>query len=73
MDSEAEMTLDISKCSPGPWRVREHGSDFFIESPRQEGKPYGIDVLGDEDYSTKRADADFIVAAFNEAWTARQK
>lgn len=59
--------------TPVPWRVREHpqsAEEFFISAPRPKGHPYEnvtkeIEVMSDERYPTKRADADFIVLAVN--------
>ena len=47
----------------GEWRLREMGDDCFVERPKLSGQPYGVEILGDEDYPTKRADAEFIVLA----------
>lgn len=47
----------------GEWRLREMGDDCFVERPKLPGQPYGVEILGDEDYPTKRADAEFIVLA----------
>ena len=62
-----EALADVeSKSTQGEWIVREHPQNldyFFVERPRQGKEPYGVDVLGDEDYPTKRSDAEFVVAA----------
>lgn len=52
-----------SKTTQGEWVVREMGNDFFVERPRQHGEAYGIEVMSDDAYATKRADAVFIVTA----------
>lgn len=54
--------------TPGPWRVRElhpgsGDAHFFVEGLRPEGQAYAVEILGDEDYPTKRADAQLISAA----------
>lgn len=56
---------DTKGCSPGPWFIREKGDDLFVSSQRPDGKPYANEILGDENYPEKRADAEFIVRAFN--------
>jgi len=61
------------KHTPGPWRVRQHPDDveeFHISALTPEGHPYfgrttETEIMSDEDYPTKRADADFIVQAVN--------
>lgn len=69
-----DMLEAEDRSTQGEWRVRElPGSDqFFVERPRQPGEAYGVDVLGDDDYPTKRGDADFIVAAKKLAMALRQ-
>lgn len=47
----------------GEWRLRAMGDDCFVERPKLPGQPYGVEILGDEDYPTKQADAEFIVLA----------
>jgi len=54
-----------AKATQGEFRIRELGRDFFVERAKLPGEPYGVDVLGDDDYPTKRADAEFIVALVN--------
>jgi len=58
-----------STTSPGEWTIRdspyEHSDDWFVEAPKQEGDAYGIQVLSDEEYATKREDAEFIIKAKN--------
>ena len=47
----------------GEWIVRSLGEDCFVERPRTGREAYGIEVMGDGGYPTKRGDAEFIVAA----------
>ena len=57
-------------ATKGNWRVRQHPQieeEFFVEAPRQEGRPYGTEILGDENYPTKRGDAAYIVALHESA------
>jgi hypothetical protein len=54
--------------TPNEWRVREFpggNGDFFVEAPQpdDETRNYNVEILSDEVYSTKKADAEFIVAA----------
>lgn len=61
------------KHTPTPWHVRvlpAHDDMFFIEAPMPNDHPYFgacpyIEIMSDEDYPTKRADADLIVRAVN--------
>jgi hypothetical protein len=47
-----------------PWHIRGRDEeDFFVERPKVPGEAYGIQVLGDDFYATKRGDAEFIVLA----------
>ena len=61
--SEIEALWD--QATPGDWIVRVHleKDDFFVEAPAAKGEAYGTEILGDEDYPTKRADAEAIVKA----------
>lgn len=38
------------KATPGLWRVRKGHGLCFVEAPKQNGMPYGLDVCG-EDYT----------------------
>lgn len=59
--------------TPEPWRVREHPDDpneFHVSAPVPAGHPYEgrtkeMEVMSDELYPTKRADAERIVACVN--------
>ena len=57
------------KHTPGPWRVRtlipnESLSGFFVEAQKTDPKSaYNIEIMGDEDYLSKWADAHLIAAA----------
>jgi hypothetical protein len=58
-----QQLIEAEKSSTqGEWRIREHGSDFFVERPKIVGEAYGVEILG-EDYETRRQDAQFIVLA----------
>lgn len=61
----SEIKALWDKATPGDWTVRVHPKkdDFFVEAPAVEGEAYGTEILGDEDYPTKRADAEAIVKA----------
>ena len=61
----SEIAALWDKATPGDWIVRTHPEkdDFFVEAPAAMGEPYGTEILGDEDYPTKRADAEAIVKA----------
>ena len=61
----SEIRALWDKTTPGDWIVRTHPQkdDFFVEAPAANGEAYGTEILGDEDYSTKRADAEAIVKA----------
>ena len=64
-----EIKRRWEKTTKGDWRLRRtlniNDNDCFVEA-RQVGKPYGREILSDETYSTKEADADFIVHARND-------
>jgi hypothetical protein len=54
-------------ASEGPWRVRELGLDFFVETPGEPDMPYRLDVCGDDytghgDDEQRRANFDYIAA-----------
>jgi hypothetical protein len=61
----------MTKHTPGPWRVRflpPNDESFFVQANTYPGHPYhgvtsGMDVIGDEDYPTKLADAHLVSAA----------
>lgn len=63
-----------SQHTPLPWRVREHPEnpdEFHISGKTPKFHPYfGVtdecEIMSDEDYPRKRADAEFIVKAVNE-------
>lgn len=56
----------LADASPGKWRIRELRIDFFVEADKLEKTDgFNIEVLGDEEYPTKRADAELIVALQN--------
>ena len=61
----SEIAALWDKATPGDWVVRAHPvkDDFFVEAPAPEGAAYGTEILGDEEYPTKRADAEAIVKA----------
>ena len=67
--------MDTTKPTPGEWFIRElfPGTEtmFYIAAPTYEGHPYhgaasSMEIMSDEDYPTKRADAEFIVEAVRE-------
>jgi hypothetical protein len=68
-----ELRALLASATPRPWRVREHPADpdeFHVSAPTPEGNPYyGVtaesEIMSDEEYPTKRADAELIVAAVN--------
>jgi len=68
-----EAIRSQKKRTPGEWRIREfpgREDQFFITAEPYVGHPYfgvttTIEVMSDEDYPTKRADAEFIVHAVN--------
>lgn len=62
MRSIEEIRKLLGAITPGQWRHRKLPIDpaGFVEAP---GKPYGVEILGDERYPTKEADAEFIAAA----------
>ena len=52
----------------GPWEVREVMGQVFVSAEPYEGHPYfgrtkTIEIMSDEDYPTKEADAHLIAAA----------
>lgn len=63
----------VKTRTPGDWRIIEfpgREDRFFIAAKPYEGHPYfertmTIEIMSDEDYPTKRADAEFIVRAVN--------
>lgn len=61
-----QLVAQEGLTTQGAWHVREMRDNpdaFFVERPRQAGEAYGVDILGDDSYPTKRADADFVVLA----------
>lgn len=54
-----------AKATAAPWvkRIHPNGDDRFVEHPREPGQPYGVEILGDDDYATKDADCDFVSGA----------
>lgn len=46
--------MGLDKCTPGKWHVRFLGgendgeNDFFVESRKQEGQAYGIEIMMDD-------------------------
>lgn len=59
----ARFAAAEKRTTQGNWRIRSQGRDFFIERPKMPGEAYGIEILMQEEYDTKRADAEFIVLA----------
>lgn len=59
----ASLVSAESETTQGEWRVRHCEEDLFVERPKQAGEAYGVEILGDENYDTKKGDAAFIVAA----------
>lgn len=65
-------------ATPGDLRLRQHPEKedmFFAEADTYEGHPYhgvssGFGILEDEDYPTKRADCELLVALWN--WLRRE-
>lgn len=64
----------MSEHTPTPWYIQEHPAiedEFYLAGQRTEDHPYfnvtslGPDILSDEDYPRKRADAERIVACVN--------
>lgn len=61
------------KATPGKLQIRTHPDIFglgFVEGKPYEGHPYhnvasGFEIGGDEDYPTKQADMELIVALWN--------
>ncbi len=57
--------------TPGPWKLREHPTDpdqFYVSGPMTDDHPYlqsanDVEILSDEGYPRKRADARLISAA----------
>ena len=66
-DLIARVDALAEKATKGELRIREMGRDFFVERPKQLGEAYGVEILGDDSYPTKRGDAELIVALVN-AW-----
>ena len=71
----AELRGLMAKATPGERRVRVHPTDpneFHVSAPCPKGHPYHgrtteMEVLSEEDYPTKRADAEAHVALHNAA------
>ena len=62
------MSQDTMKHTPGPWEVKEIQGQIFVAGKPYEGHPYfnrttTVEIMSDEDYPTKEADAHFIAAA----------
>ena len=64
-----------AKATPGEVKIRvhpEHEDIFFVEARTYPGHPYhgvtngGFGLLEDEDYPTKRADAEYVMKAWND-------
>jgi len=63
----------MSKATPRPWRVREHpanADEFHVSAKCPPDDPYygrceETEIMSDEDYPRKRADAELIVSAVN--------
>ena len=60
-----EIVALSEKATRGEWRIREMGHDFFVERPKKKGEAYGVEILSDDTYATKRGDGELIVAAVN--------
>src|SRR5271168_2751914 len=75
MTSGQEKQTQTKAHTPLPWRVREHPENpeqFHVSAQTPEGHPYfGVtkecEIMSDEDYPTKRGDAELIVRACNAA------
>lgn len=64
LDQVMELKELEKKTTQGEWIIRElsdTSTEFFIERPAVGDEAFGVDVMGDEDYPTKRADAEFII------------
>ena len=66
------QVMDSTEHTPAPWRVIDIPTTdkFFVAAEPYEGHPYykrtrTIEVMSDEDYPTKRADAEHIVRCVN--------
>ena len=65
--------LPVAEITPLPWRVRVHPADpeeFHVSAKTPPDDPYyggtaETQILSDESYPRKRADADYIVRACN--------
>ena len=60
--------IDINSHTPGDWEVKEVMGQVFVAAPPYEGHPYlgmssTIEIMSDEDYPTKEADAWLIAAS----------
>lgn len=68
-----EKLIPDEGTTPGPWWIREHPKitdEFFLAASATKDHPYfgvtkDIQILSDEDYPAKRADAELIVKAVN--------
>jgi hypothetical protein len=63
--------------TPGDWEVKEVRGQVFVAAPPYEGHPYfgvsrTIEIMSDEDYPTKEADA-WLLAASPKLLTACQE
>ena len=48
----------------GEWNIRRHPQiGTFVERPKQSGEAYGVEILGEDDYTTKEGDMEFVVLA----------
>jgi hypothetical protein len=63
-----------AKATPGKLKFRQHPTNedmFFAEARTYEGHPYhgvtngGFGLMEDEDYPTKRADVEYVIALWN--------
>lgn len=57
-----------TRWTPGPWRIREMGSEFFVEADGSPDMPYRLDVCGDDytghgDDEQRRHNFNLIAAA----------
>lgn len=60
----------LSRATPGEWEIKEVMGQKFIAAKPYEGHPYfrrttTIEIMSDEDYPTKDADIELIVALVN--------
>jgi hypothetical protein len=57
----------MSKHTQEPWKVRQNGNDCFVEGNEVVGKTfageYHREIMGDEQYPSKLADAHLVAAA----------